>query len=133
MSKPAVMEAIHTMLFSHTTLRNLTGDRMYYARGPISSEFPQVVYFDVSSTNGYLLDYNSETIQVSVWANDEFTALNISESIHSIFNRFHGIINTVNINYIELIDRGALPQEDQQLKGQFLRYQIRYRGTNLGG
>ena len=135
--KAHVLEALHKLLFSSTGLTTATNNQIYYARAPVSSTFPQVVFFDVTDTKGYLVDYDSVTAQVSAWALDEITALNIHSIISGLLSRFYGIVNigdnAIDINYIELIDSGALPQQDQQLKGQFLRFVIRYRGTNIGG
>ena len=135
--KAQVLEALHKLLFSSTGLTTATNNQIYYARAPVSSTFPQVVFFDVTDTKGYLVDYDSVTVQVSAWALDEITALNIHSLIGGLLSRFYGIVNigdnAIDINYIELIDSGALPQQDQQLKGQFLRFVIRYRGTNIGG
>jgi hypothetical protein len=127
------LESIHTLLFANTALRTATGDRIYYARAPVGSTYPQVIYYDIASGTDYLVDFDSVTVQFSIWANDEFTALNISELIYRQMNRLGGIMSQVYITHTELIDRGALPETDQQLKGQFLRFVVRYRGQNIGG
>jgi hypothetical protein len=135
MTKP--LQAIHALLFSNNDLKTAVNERIFYARGPISSQWPQVHYFDVAMSTTHVIDFDALTIQVSVWGLDQFQVLNISDLIYSTLIRYTGTVDigggeTVDINFMQLIDRGALPEADQQLKGQFLRFVVRYRGQNIG-
>lgn len=132
MNRKDALEQIHGFLFTDTTLAAALSNRMYYARGPVVSQWPQLIYFDVAETNGYQLDYDSVTVQFSIWSTDKFQALTLIERVRLIFNRLSDIVSG-SFNYVSLIDSGALPQDDQQLYGQFLRFQFRYRGKNIGG
>lgn len=133
-----MLEAIDKTLKASTALVALVPKAsINYARGPVSATWPAVHYFEVATTEGYQADYNSVTIQFSAWALDMHSALQIKEVVHSLFSRFHGKIaitgGSVDINWTELVDSGALPETDPQLFGSFLRFQFRYRGVNLGG
>lgn len=130
MNRTTALTEIHAFLFADTTLAAAVSNRIYYARGPVTSAWPQLVYFDVTETNGYQVDYNSVTVQFSLWSTDTFQALSLIERVRVIFSRLSDIVSG-SFNYVSLIDSGALPQEDQQLYGQFLRFQFRYRGENI--
>jgi hypothetical protein len=108
-----------------------------YARGPVNSTWPQVNFFEVAATEGYQVDFNSCTVQISAWALDAKQALKIKEIIHSIICRFRGKVivtdGEITVTWSELIDSGAMPENDPQLYGQYVRYLFRYRGKNIGG
>jgi hypothetical protein len=133
-----ILEAIQKLLFANTALKNALSSRIYYDRGPVSSTWPQLVFFDVTETQGYLIDYDSVTVQFSVWAATAHSALQIIEMVKKIVLRLHAGVdisggNKVFINWSSLLDSGELPGSDQQLHGQFLRIRFNYRGENLGG
>ncbi len=137
MSKEHVLEAMNVKLFASVALAALVKENIAYARGIVTNTWPQVHYFEVTSTEGYITDYDSITVQFSVWALDKFSALRIADIVEKIFKRLHEKITVtggvVDINWSQLIDSGALPETDPQLFGQFLRFTFRYRGENLGG
>jgi len=137
MTTEPILEAINSKLFATTALTAIVGNNIAYARGPIDGTWPQVHYFEVAEVEGYQLDYNSITVQFSAWAHDKYQVLEIKRILSVLFSRFRGTISvtggTVDINWTELVDSGALPESDPQLFGQQLRYQFRYRGTNIGG
>lgn len=132
-----ILEAIHKTLFANVALKTALGSRIYYARGPISSTWPQLIYFDVTDTQGYLIDYDSVTVQFSVWSTTAPDALKHIESVRKMMTRLNGDIalsvGSVYINWSSLIDSGEVPGSDQQLHGQFIRVRFNYRGENLGG
>ena len=132
MTRTTALTEIHTFLFADTTLAAALSNGIYYGRAPVTSTWPQLVYFDVTETTGYQVDYNTVTVQFSLWSTDRFQALSLIERVRVIFNRLSDSVSG-KFNYVSLIDSGALPQEDQQLYGQFLRFQFRYRGANIGG
>jgi hypothetical protein len=126
-----VLEAVHTLLFADAGIVAATGGRIAYARGPLGATFPQIHYFEVASSVGYLVDYNSVTIQVSAWALDPHTCRNIVDLVDGVFIRYTGLVGSIMINWVDQIDRSALPQADLQLYGQQARYTIRYKGANI--
>jgi len=132
-----LIEAILKNLTDSTALAAIVGTNIAYARGAIDNTWPQVHFFEVATTEGYMADYNSVTIQFSAWALDSYDALQIKEIIYSIFSRLHGKTaitgGSVDINFSTLVDSGALPESDPQLFGSYLRFRFFYRGTNLGG
>jgi len=119
---------IHTQLFASTELAAIVSTNIHYARGPVTSQWPQVIYFDVATGTNYNIDYDTLTVQFSAWSTDKFQVLTMRSLLYNMFLRFR----SSDINWTELIDSGALPQDDQQLYGQFLRFQFRYRGANIG-
>ena len=108
-----------------------------YGRGPITATWPNIHFFEVASGEGYQVDFNSCTVQISAWSTDPKNALKIKEAIYGIFSRLRGDVaitgGSVDITWTELVDSGALPETDPQLYGQYLRFLFRYRGENLGG
>jgi hypothetical protein len=135
--KAKILEAINKRLFGNTALKNALSSRIYYARGPVSATWPQMIYFDVTDVQGYLIDFDSMTVQFSVWATTAISALNLSVMVRDLMTRMGGQYalgtGTVYINFSQLIDAGELPGDDQQLYGQYLRVKYNYRGTNIGG
>lgn len=133
----SVLEAVNVKLFATSGLTSIVGTNIAYARGPISNTWPQVHYFEVTGLEGYQVDFNTLTVQLSAWSNDKFQALAIKEVLYGIFSRFKGLTSvtggTVDITWTELVDSGALPETDPQLFGQYLRFLFRYRGANIGG
>ena len=131
------IEATHAILFSSSDLENEVGDNIHYARGPVTSKWPQVVYFAVTSRDSYIVDYDKTTIQISSWDTDKWRALRIHDILRILFREYRGVVNTyygdVEINWTELVDSSALPQDDDQLFGQQLRVELRTRGENIGG
>lgn len=132
-----LITAINNTLFASTELQGKVAKRIAYARGTVGSKWPQVHYFEVAETVGYLADYNSITIQFSAWSLNKYESLEIKDILKTLFTRFRGVISItggeVDINWSELIDSGALPETDPTLYGQYLRYIFKYRGKNLGG
>jgi hypothetical protein len=132
-----IIYAVQTKLFACTALTTVVGNNIAFARGPVDNTWPQVHFFKVSTGEGYQVDFNQVTIQMSVWADDKWTALSIKEIIYNEFKRYIGKIATslgvVDITWTEMIDSGALPEADSTLFGEYLRFKFRYRGANLGG
>lgn len=133
-----IIEAVHKKLFENAALKAALSSRIYYARGPVSSTWPQLIYFDVADTQGYLIDFDSVTIQISLWAETAPQAVKLIELARSTLTRLNETVSlsggrTAKINWSSLIDSGELPGSDQQLHGQFLRVRINYLGENLGG
>jgi hypothetical protein len=118
---------IHARLFAEPALTAIVGTNMHYARGPVTSQWPQIIYFDVATSTAYNIDYDTVTVQFSAWSTDKWQALTMRTVLYNMFLRF----NNADFNWTQLIDSGALPQDDQQLYGQFLRFQFRYRGANI--
>jgi hypothetical protein len=108
-----------------------------YGRLPVTTKANTVNFFEVAQADGYQINYDSVTLQFSVWCLDKWDAVEIKDIIHKSYSGFRGTLNTtggtVEINWTELIDAGALPESDPQLYGQFLRFTFRYRGSNIGG
>ena len=129
--------ALQTKAFACTALTALVGNNITYARGPVEGTWPQVHFFEVSSMDGYQLDFNYCTVQFSCWALDKWDALALEEVVYTEFNRFIGKVTTslgiVDITWTEMIDSGALPEADPTLYGTYVRFKFRYRGANLGG
>lgn len=132
-----ILAAAHAKLFASSALTAIVGTNIAYARGPVSNTWPQVHYFEVANSEGYQVDFNTITIQLSAWSLDKFQALAMKEVLYGIFSRFKGLTSvtggTVDITWTELVDSGALPETDPQLFGQYLRFLFRYRGANIGG
>ena len=133
-----VVEAIDKKLKASTALVALVPKTSIgYGRGPVTATWPNINYFDLAPREGYQVDFNSLTIQISIWALNPKSALAIKEVVYGIFARFRGKIaiagGSVDITWTELVDSGALPETDPQLYGQYLRFLFRYRGENLGG
>lgn len=133
-----ILEAVHAKLTQNVALKNAVGGRIYYERGPVSSTWPQLIYFDVSDSQGYLIDFDAVTIQVSVWSPKAPECLRIIEMARSTLTRLNETVSlsggrTAKINWSSLTDAGELPGSDQQLKGQYIRVRINYLGTNIGG
>lgn len=137
MNTPAALNAIDLMLKNNADVFNAVGGRIDYARGAVSCVWPLITYFEVSEGTAYVADYDRILVQCSIWAESPFVALDIASKVEKLFRRFRGPIvtprGTVDINWTSLVDAGALPQADERLFGQFLRYEFRYRGQNLGG
>ncbi len=131
------LEATNRLLFSHTPLTDIVGTEIHFARGPVTSNYPQVIYFDVAERDSYQIDYDKATIQVSSWAQDKYNALKIHNILRKLFREFRGTVTTylgdVEINWTQLVDTSALPQDDPQLFGHQLRFELRTRGQNIGG
>lgn len=129
--------ALQEKAFACTALTAIVGNNIAYERGPVGDTWPLVHFFEVSSMDGYQVDYNFCTVQFSCWALDKWDALALKEIIYNEFNRFSGKVTTslgdVDINWTEMIDSGALPQADATLYGSYVRFKFRYRGANLGG
>ena len=133
-----VIESVHSKLVGNIAIASALGGRIYYERGPVSSTWPQLIYFDVAETQGYLIDYDSVTIQVSVWSTKATEALRLIELVKATLTRMNEKVTLSNgrsatINWSSLIDSGELPGSDQQLKGQFIRVKFNYLGQNIGG
>jgi len=132
-----LLNGIHTRLFGDSALQSLVGKQIHYSRGPVTATWPQLVYFDVSATPGYEIDYHRATVQFSMWSQDKYNTLYIRDAIYRLFHGFSGIVviqgGTVDINYSAVIDSGVLQEADPYLFGQQLRVQFSYRGENLGG
>lgn len=133
-----IIEAIHKKLMDNVAIKTALSSRIYYARGPVSSTWPQMIYFDVAETQGYLIDFDSVTVQFSVWATTAPQALNIIEMVRKTVTRINETVSisggkTAKINWSSLLDSGELPGSDQQLHGQFLRVRFNYSGENIGG
>lgn len=137
MSEQIALEATNRILFSSTELAAEVGTNIHYARGPVTSTWPQVVYFPVTARESYRMDYDKTTIQVSSWSGDKYQAIKIHNILRKLFREFRGIVTThygdVEINWTSLVDTSALPQEDDQLYGHQLRFELRVRGENIGG
>lgn len=132
-----ITEAILKVLTDSASLAALVGTNVQYARGGVENTYPLVRFFEVASSDGYQVDYNSVTFQFDAVALDAYTALQIKEVLYTLLNRFHGKValsgGNVEINWSTMIDSGALPDTDLQLYGSFLRFSFKYRGKNLGG
>ena len=133
-----IVEAIDKKLKASTALVALVPKASIgYGRGPITATWPNIHFFEVASGEGYQVDFNSCTVQISIWATNPKSALSIKEVVYGILSRFRGKIaiagGSVDITWTELVDSGALPETDPQLYGQYLRFLFRYRGENLGG
>ena len=131
------LQAVHALLFNTAALTDLVGTNMHYARAPVTSTYPQLIYFDVASRTDAVLDYDKVTVQVSVWSGDKWQALSLQQIAYTLFLRFRGIIDigggeTVNVNWSEMIDMSALPQDDPQLYGYQIRFELRTKGANIG-
>lgn len=137
MNVPAALNAIDLLLKNDAEVYASVNGRIDYARGAVSRVWPLITYFEVSANTGYVADYDRIIVQCSIWAESPFVALDIASKVEKLLRRFRGPIvtprGTVDINWTSLVDAGALPQADERLFGQFLRYEIRYRGQNLGG
>lgn len=137
MSMQAAIEAVQQRLVNHTPLRDIVGTNIHYARGPVDGTLPQVIFFDVTATSGYIVDYNSATMQFSCWSNDKYQAMQLADIIRLLFNRFSGNVTTylgsVQINFTNMIDSSALPESDPNVFGYQSRFQFWMRGTNIGG
>ena len=131
------LEATNRILATHTPLTDIVGTEIHFARAPVTSNYPQVIYFNVTSRDSYQIDYDKATIQVSSWAYSKYDAIKLHNIIRKLFREFRGIVTTylgdVEINWTQLVDSAALPQEDQQLFGHQLRFELRTRGQNIGG
>lgn len=131
------LEATNRLLVNHAPLTDIVGSEIHFARGPATSNYPQVIYFDVAERDSYQIDYDKATIQISSWAHDKYNALKIHNIIRKLFREFRGVVTTylgdVEINWTQLVDTSALPQDDPQLFGHQLRFELRTRGQNIGG
>lgn len=131
------LEAVNRLLFGASAITDIVGTEIHYARAPVTSVYPQIIYFEVAERDTYLIDYDKATIQVSSWSDNKIEALTLHNAIRKVFRGYHGTVTTylgdVEINWIELVDSSALPQDDVQLYGHQLRFEIRTRGQNIGG
>ena len=123
------LEVVNRLLFANSDVTDIVGTNIHYARAPINSTFPQVIYFSVAGRDAYNVPYDGATIQVSSWSADKLQALRLHTKIREIFREYSGIVTTylgdVNVNWTEFIEAAALPQEDAQLYGYQLRFEIR--------
>lgn len=131
------LKAVHARLFASNDLAAEVGTNIHYARGPVTSTYPQVIYFDVASGTNPTLDYDRVTVQFSAWSGDKHQALHIQDILYRLWLRYRGIIDVgggdeVDINWTELVDQSALPQDDPQLYGYQIRVEIRTKGANIG-
>jgi len=124
-------------LFASAELQAEVGTNIHYARAPVTTAWPQVIFFAVAERDAYLLDYKKATVQVSVWAAEKYQALKIYGIIKEIFREYRGLVATgignIDVNWTQLVDASALPQADGQLFGHQLRFELRTRGGNLIG
>ncbi len=131
------IEITHNILFDTSDLVAEVGNNIHYARGPVTSTWPQVIFFSVAERSSYLVDYDKATVQISVWSQDKYQALRLHGIIKKKFKEFRGVVNThlgnVEVNWTQMIDSSSLPQDDQTLFGHQSRFEIRSRGKNLGG
>lgn len=131
------LQAVHAILFGTAELTAIVGNRISYARAPVTSTYPQVIYFDVSSRADAIVDYDKVTAQISCWSTNKFEALSIQRIIYNAMLRYRGPVDiggdTVDINWTELIESAALPQDDPQLYGYQTRFELRTKGANIGG
>lgn len=130
-----LFEAVDVLLKAMAGLTAIVGTNINYANGPIGNTWPQVHYFGVTETLGYLIDYDMQQVQISIWGLDKWDVLNSKEIIKAALIEYSGTVNlsggkTIEINWSELSDAGALPS-DNDLYGEFLRINFKYRGTNL--
>jgi hypothetical protein len=133
-----ILQAVHAVLFNNTALRAIVGNNIGYGRLPVSSTWPCVHYFEVSQTSDRDMDFDRWTIQVSAWSQDKYQAATIKKILYDQFNRltdYNVTVGTevVKIHRADIIDAGALPTDDNQLFGAFIRFAIKYRGKNIGG
>ena len=127
-----ILTAVHTRLFASDDLATEVGTRINYARAPVGTVYPQVIYFDVASRSEAVADYDKVKVQFSAWSVDKFQALRIQEIIYRLFLRYRGTIGDVEVNWTQLVDMAALPQDDPQLHGYQIRFELRVKGANIG-
>ena len=132
-----VLQAVHARLFASSDLAAEVGTRINYARAPVGTDYPQVIYFDVASRTGGVMDYDKVTVQFSAWSNDKYQALRIQEILYRLWLRYSGVVaitggDNVDVNWTELVDQSALPQDDPQLFGYQIRFELRVKGANIG-
>ncbi len=126
------LEAVHARLFANAELTAIVGKNIHYARAPVSSNYPQVIYFDVAARTEPVMDHDKVTVQFSAWSGDKFQALTLQRIIYTMWLRYSGTVGAVKINWTELSDMAALPQDDAQLFGYQVRFEIRTKGANIG-
>jgi hypothetical protein len=131
------LEVVNRKLFADSDLTAIVGTNIHYARAPVTTDWPQIIYFAVSDNVDYLIDYQKTVIQISMWSTEKYQALELFRIIKSIFREFRGIVSThygdVDVNWTEFVDASSLPQDDNQLFGHQLRFELRTRGENIGG
>lgn len=132
-----VLKAVHARLFADSALTAVVGNRIQYARAPTGNTYPQLIYFDVASRTEAVVDYDKVTVQFSVWSADKFEALRLHEIVYRSWLRYTGTIDigggeSLRVNWVQLVDQSALPQDDPQLFGYQLRFEIRAKGANIG-
>ena len=80
-----IIEAIDKKLKASSALVALVPKTSIgYGRGPITATWPNVHFFEVASGEGYQVDFNSCTVQISAWSTDPKNALKIKEIIGMI-------------------------------------------------
>lgn len=131
------VEVVQNILFADADIIAEVGNNMHYARGPVTTDWPQVIFFPVAERDTYIIDYNKVTMQVSSWSHEKYQSLKIHNILRKLFREFRGVVTThygdVEINWTQLVDTSALPQDDPQLFGHQLRFELRTRGQNIGG
>ena len=132
-----VLKAVHARLFANSELTAIVGNRIQYARAPIGTTYPQVIYFDVASRTEAVADYDKVTVQFSAWSSDKFEALRLNKLLYEMWLRYTGTVDIgggeeLRVNWTQLVDQSALPQDDPQLFGYQLRFEIRAKGANIG-
>ncbi len=135
MSVENVLEMVEIKL---KALSGSTGiSEVHFARGPISGTWPQAHFFKSAETLNYRIDYDMAQIQVSVWGleAEKLIVLSAIEYYKKALVELHETVSlsagSIEINWSELADSGALPVDDTQLYGEFIRVNFRYRGENL--
>ena len=128
--KEEFMQGIHEQLHANADLTAIVSDRIYFARAPIDSQFPQVHWFDVSDTLAYQIDFNSVIVQFSMWATNSFEALSLKSELMK-YHRYSGTLNGVKVNWAEVIDNGSLYSEEKNEYGSFIRVKYNYVGENI--
>ena len=137
MSSDIAVEVVHNLIFGDSDITDIVGNNIHYARGSVTTKWPQIIFFPVAERDSYLIDYDKVTVQVSSWSIEKYQALTLHNLLRNLFHEFRGVVNThvgdVDINWTQLVDTSALPQADPQLFGHQLRFELRMRGQNIGG
>jgi len=130
-----VIQFVKAQLLSLSGLAAIISKRIYDTYGDISTTLPQMQYFIVTETEGYQVDFNSMTVQFSAYSNDFTEPRKMCNIVKAHFSRLSGVYavtgGNIDINYCQFIDSGFLDRGDAKIHGQYLRYRIWYRGTNI--
>ena len=117
-----IEEEIYSHLTGNTNVSNLCGIRIFPNVLPQGSSYPAVAYSRISSNHEKDMDgsvgFCTIRLQVTSWDDDYTGAKNLSEQIRLCSDGYQGLMGSIYIHHMLLIDEGDIDEPSPTHRGR---------------